>query len=111
MQNIILWHYPAHGKISHDRSSMMLTPGIPFGIPEHITRWAIEVFSLTHQRLTHPRCESQDKGLRPTYWEWDITKIKINHAMGTQEILNTEHWSMYPSMMTFTTIETNAIKR
>jgi hypothetical protein len=67
--NNILWHYPVHGNINHDRSSMMPTPGTPFGIPEHITRWAIDAFSLTHQRLTHPRCESQEKRLRPTYWE------------------------------------------
>ena len=65
--NDILWHYPAHGNINHDRSSMMPTSGIPFGIPEHITKWAIDAFSLTHQRLTHPRCESQEARLRPTY--------------------------------------------
>ena len=30
--------------------------------------------------------------------------------MGTQETLNTEHWSMYLSMMTLTKIKTNGIK-
>ena len=40
-----------------------------------------------------------------------MTKIQINQAMGTQEILNTEHWSMHPSMMTLTRIETKGIKK